>query len=105
MEDNAVLCPGCKGAGESFAHINRGNKPHTWENIVCFCCKGLKLITKQKMEWIEEGKKLMKYKNQREMTTRDFAVAYCLSVSEISKYLVGETKMPDYLRELIKDVA
>lgn len=105
VEDNAVLCPRCKGAGESFAHINRGNKPHTWENIACFCCNGLKLISKEKLGWIEEGKRLKKYKDERDMTTRDFAIAYCLRISEVSEYLAGEAKMPNYLRELIKDVA
>lgn len=100
--DNAVLCPRCKGRGESFAHINRGNHDHTWENIPCFCCNGLKLISREKLERIEEGKRLKKYKNDLGITLREFAVEYGISLSELCDYLAGEVKMPDSLKELIK---
>ncbi len=99
--DTAVLCPRCKGAGESFAHINRGSKPHTWENIPCFCCNGFKLISKEKLGWIQEGKRLKKYKDEREITLRDFALECGMRLGELSEYLAGEAKMPDNLRELI----
>ena len=51
-------CPTCKGKGEMFAHMNRGELEHQWANVKCFTCGGIGSITQEHADRIEAGQKL-----------------------------------------------
>ena len=60
-DQDRITCPDCKGEGVSFCHQNRGadSTTHRWGYIDCMTCGGEKTITRDHLDRIREGRRLM----------------------------------------------
>jgi len=95
-------CPHCNGKGTNFCHVNRGNKPHTWEHLTCFTCGGSGEITQEQADWIEEGKKIKEYRLSKDYSLREFCAVIGYSAVTLSRFESGKQPLEDAeIRRLI----
>lgn len=78
-------CPSKCENGRVFAHINRGDKPHTWEWIACFTCKGAGKITPEHMERIAAGQKMREERLARDESLMEAARRMGITPAELSR--------------------
>lgn len=82
-------CPSCNGDGGGMAHINRGNKPHTFEWVACSICSGDGVVSDERAALIAEGKKLREARLARDESLLEMATRLNMSPAELSGIEVG----------------
>jgi hypothetical protein len=86
-----VTCPSCSGKKQSLCHINRGDKPHTWEMVDCYTCGGVGSLTPEHADRYAEGRRRTADRRARLMTLRDEAKRLGITPKELSDIEFGRT--------------
>lgn len=78
-----MICPGCEGAKQVFAHVNYGDGgEYKWIN--CFRCKGSGEVPDEQAEWIVAGKLLRAKRVGDGRTLKEEAERLGMTASELS---------------------
>jgi len=92
-----MTCPDCgiikdkdgnEVKGKVFCHVNRGNKPHSWEFLNCPRCDGTGEIPDEAVKWIKHGEVIRKKRLSENETIRDVAIRLKTSpvfISEVER--------------------
>ena len=85
-----VTCPDCKGRGTSFAHINRGDKPHSFEEVNCLLCKGAGKMTAERYDRYLAGRLQRENRIAAGLGLREAALQRGITPSRLSAIERGE---------------
>ena len=88
-EPMSIRCPNCSGDGGGMAHINRGDKPHTFEYVRCSICSGDGVVSQERADLIAEGRKLREARLARDESLLAMAKRLNMSPAELSGIEVG----------------
>lgn len=81
-----MQCPGCKGKGVVFGHMNTGpdSSKHQWGNMQCMTCRGSGKITQDHAARIEAGHKLYRQRLNSGETLGEAAARQGMTPSQLS---------------------
>lgn len=81
-----MQCPGCKGKGTVFGHMNTGpnSSKHQWGDMQCMTCRGSREITQNHADWIEAGQKLYRQRLNSGETLGDAAARQGMTPAQLS---------------------
>ena len=91
-----LTCQRCNGHGMvGPAHINRGDKPHTWEMIRCTSCGGSGYWTARQAIAARNGEEIRRRRIERGESLRDAARRLGMSPAELSAVENGRDILED----------
>lgn len=81
-----MICPSCKGKGESFGHCNTGldSSQHYWGKVTCLRCKGTGKVADEMKQWIADGAAMAKARRDNNLTLFEAAKTLGISPAELS---------------------
>lgn len=85
--DRVVPCPACDAIGKMLATGIRYAEGHTgpyYKMLPCPDCGGQKTILAIRLEWIERGEEIRRWRRANELTLHDVAERSGLRPSEVS---------------------
>lgn len=80
-----LTCQRCNGLGIiGPVHINRGERPHTWEMMRCSSCGGSGYWSAQQAVAVREGEAMRKERLERDESLREAARRLGMSPAQLS---------------------
>jgi len=89
-----TTCPQCKGSGQSYCHLNYGERGGEWKWLPCTLCCGDKEISEEQFGWLSKGKALRAARLSRNLILRDAAKLLGMNAVDLSKIEQGKAS-PD----------
>jgi hypothetical protein len=84
-----IVCPECKGAGETTGMGCPGFRP---VKIPCFLCKGEKQISEERLQWIATGEAMRQDRRKRGVSLREEAKRLGIGPSDLTDMEFGVKK-------------
>jgi hypothetical protein len=94
-----MICPDCKGTGESVGLAKIHNEYCKWMRLPCNTCKGSGLVSNNYYEHIKIGAEFRAYRQFCNFSVGMAARLLCLSLIEISDIEHGLKEPPDDWKE------